>query len=78
MSETTQAGAKAPARRYGEAPQTAGCFVIGGGRQKIRTALISEGFERGLCSRDAGDGKYSERWTDGTNVVLLKWGKRKP
>lgn len=62
---------KANERRYGEAPETAGCFVIGGVRKNIRMTLTVEGFKRKLCSRDFGDGKYSERWTNGTDAIRI-------
>lgn len=47
-------------------------------RCKIREAFITAGFNRSTASRDAGDGKYSERWANGSDVIIIKWGKRKP
>lgn len=60
-------------KKFGEAPETAGRFVIRSMRINIRDALISSGMERVECSHDSGDGKYSERWTNGTDIVLLHW-----
>lgn len=45
-------------------------------RVKIRKAFISAGFKRSVTSRDNGDGKYSERWVNESDVITIKWGKR--